>query len=71
MTIEEETNRDVIFRRAVALVELARECGLVLTIETTPREPLAMGHYDMVVGVRPARNTVHHLPAGDTEGGEV
>lgn len=71
MTIETQTNQEVILRRATALVELARECGLVLTIDTRPRVPLAMGHYDMVVGVRPARNTVHHLPAGDTEGGEV
>lgn len=54
-TIEEENTQEVILRRATALVELARECGFVLTIETQPREPLAMGYYDMVVGVRPAR----------------
>jgi len=73
--MSEETNRDVILRRAVALVELARECGLVLTIETQPRQPLKIGHYDMVVGVRPARQpaeqSIKHLPSDDTEGGAV
>ena len=68
-----ETNRDVILRRATALVEFARECGYVLTIETQARRPLLMGHYDMVVGVRPARQMaepiVRHVPADDTEGG--
>lgn len=65
------TQTDIILTRATALVELAREFGLVLTIETKPRQPLQMGYYDMVVGVRPARHTplFAHLPADDTEGG--
>lgn len=49
------TGTEIVLHRAAALVEFARECGVVLTIETQPRQPLAMGHYDMVVGVRPAR----------------
>lgn len=69
----DETNREVILRRAVALVELARECGMVLTIETKPRQPLMMGFYDMEVSVRPARvldaPKVRHLASDDTEGG--
>lgn len=73
--MSEDTNRDVILRRAVALVELARECGMVLTIETQPRKPLMMGFYDMAVSVRPARvlatPKVKHLPSDDTEGGAM
>ena len=65
--------REVVLNRAATLVQFARECGVVLTIDTQPRVPLAMGHYDMVVGVRPARQmdtpSVQYLPADDTEGG--
>lgn len=63
------TGTEIVLTRAAALVEFARECGVVLTIETHARQPLAMGYYDMVVGVRPARNTIQHLPSDDTEGG--
>lgn len=67
------TGTEIIMTRATALVEFARECGVVLTIETQPRQPLAMGHYDMVICARPARQlaqpTVQHLPSDDTEGG--
>ncbi len=66
------TGTEIVLTRAAALVEFARECGVVLTIETHPRQPLAMGYYDMVVGVRPARQlvpTIKHLPSDDTEGG--
>lgn len=69
------TGTEIVLHRAAALVEFARECGVVLTIETQPRQPLGMGHYDMVVGVRPARQltqpVVQHLPADDTEGGAL
>ena len=34
------------------LVETAMKHGLVLTINTVAREPLAMGNYDLVVDVR-------------------
>jgi hypothetical protein len=40
---------------AVSLVQKARARGYVLTVETTPCEPLAMGHYLPVVTVREAR----------------
>jgi len=40
---------------AYALIACAAEAGIVLTIETRPLEPLAMGHYQMVVVTRPAR----------------
>lgn len=74
-TTDSENMREVVLTRAAALVQLARECGMVLTIETQPRQPLAMGHFDMVGGVRPARAmakpAVQHLPADDTEGGGV
>lgn len=62
--------------QAKHLVLIAQKWGLVLTIETQPRQPLAMGHYEIVVDVRPARHpapapAVQHLPADDTEGGQA
>lgn len=59
-TADNESMREVVLNRAVALVQFARECGMVLTIETQPCQPLAMGHFDMVVGVRPARQLAKH-----------
>lgn len=40
---------------ARALIAEAQRQGLVLTIEQVPLQPLAMGHYETVAGVRPAR----------------
>ena len=40
---------------ALALVQVAQSRGVVLTVETVPERPLAMGHYDLQVNVRPAR----------------
>lgn len=45
---------------ASMLANLARDAGVVVTIEQRPLEPLAMGHHYMHVSVRPAR-----VPAGD------
>lgn len=42
------------------LIQEAEADGVVLTIETVPVPPLAMGHYRMVASVRPAR----HLKPG-------
>ena len=36
------------------VAEDARQ-GVVLTIEQEPLQPLAMGHYETIVSVRPAR----------------
>lgn len=41
---------------AAVLIERARRAGVVLTIETQPRQPLAMGNYDLVVQTREVRN---------------
>lgn len=41
--------------KAEALVAEAAKWGLVLTIEQSPLQPLAMGHYETRVSVRPAR----------------
>jgi hypothetical protein len=41
--------------RAAAMVEAADRLGLVVTVSQVPRAPLAMGNYDTVVSVRPAR----------------
>lgn len=40
---------------AQSLINLADQAGQVVTIERTPRKPLAMGHADYLVSVRPAR----------------
>jgi hypothetical protein len=37
------------------MVEAADRLGLVVTVSQVPRAPLAMGNYDTVVSVRPAR----------------
>ncbi|WP_343735239.1 hypothetical protein [Acidovorax sp.] len=44
-----------IHRAALNLVTEAQRCGVVVTIETTPRHPLAVGNYWMQASVRPAR----------------
>lgn len=68
-------NLDAIRSQAEALVAQARACSAVVTIELKPRQPPAMGHYDMVVDVRPARElaipAVRFLPPDDTEGGAL
>lgn len=45
-----------IVARAARVVDLARDQGFVLTVEQVPLQPLAMGNYETVVSVRPARN---------------
>lgn len=42
-------------RLAEQLIYMAELCNAVVTISLEPRQPLAMGHYDMVAHVRPAR----------------
>lgn len=44
-----------IHRAALNLLTEAQRCGVVVTIETTPHQPLAMGNHDMSVSVREAR----------------
>lgn len=40
---------------AFELLRVAEQAGQVVTIEQVPLQPLAMGHYETVVHVRPAR----------------
>lgn len=40
---------------AQQLIHMAEQAGAVVTITLHPRQPLAMGNYDMVAEVRPAR----------------
>ena len=40
--------------KAQQLVDLAKQVGAVITIETVPNKPLAMGNHEMRVDVRPA-----------------
>ena len=43
-------------RRALSLVRLAEDWGVVLTITQHPDKPLAMGNHYTVVEARPARD---------------
>ena len=43
---------DLIFAGAKVLCDRAAELGYVLTIETRPLQPLAMGHYEQVCELR-------------------
>ena len=45
----------LIHQQALDLVERARFYGVVITVETEPRLPLAMGNYRMVVHTRASR----------------
>jgi len=54
VTIEDEVTAYV-RTQAFELAEYAKSVGLVLTIERRPLLPLAMGHAETVVDMRPAR----------------
>lgn len=54
-----------IYCQAEALVSAARAAGVHLTIETRSLMPLAMGHVEMVVDVRPTRGTAAPAPVAD------
>lgn len=56
-TVQQPSNaQEAVAQAALALVALAYESGLVLTIETKPLAPLRMGNYDMTVSVRPSND---------------
>jgi hypothetical protein len=40
------------FVKLLALINEARDNGVILTIELEPRYPLSQGHFDMKPGVR-------------------
>lgn len=53
------TQRDAAnyFRHRIAqTLAAAAEEGVIITVETAPLLPRAMGNYDLVVNVRPLRN---------------
>lgn len=52
---ERSTLEQILRRKANDLVDLAAATGYVLTIECRPRQPLAMGNYDLEVSVWPKR----------------
>ena len=56
------TGRDWLLREAVRVMQAAQDLGFVLTIDLVPRRPLAMGNYEALATVRPARG-----PRGDYE----
>lgn len=51
----QEANIATITEIANELVIKARQCGVVLNIESVPDQPLAMGNYHEVVSVRSVR----------------
>lgn len=63
MTETQFHNSQAIQRAAAHLVAQASQAGLVVTIETLPQLPLAMGNYSIAVNVREAR----HAPAAPAE----
>ena len=54
-TLASLASRTAIHHAALNLVREAQRCGVVVTIDTTPHQPLAMGNHDMSVTVREAR----------------
>lgn len=48
-------------KAAINLANSARRDGIIITMETVPLEPKAMGHYAVVVDARAARGTPYHL----------
>ena len=45
---------DFMMSAAQGLTDLAGSYGLTLTITTSPKQPLAMGNYDMECEIRPS-----------------
>jgi hypothetical protein len=54
--------QELIARRAQALIELAYSEGFVLTIETKPLKPLALGNYNLEINVRDSHSTYRGEP---------
>lgn len=56
----------VIFKSLITrIVDRAAELGYVITVEQTPLEPLAMGHYRTEVSVRKARTHAEPRKCGN------
>ena len=55
MSIERQQDMAHYKRRAQELVRQALSDGVVITISIAPRQPLAMGNYDLAVDVRERR----------------
>ncbi len=47
--------RDWLLQEAVRVIQAAQDLGFVLTIDLAPRRPLAMGNYEALATVWPAR----------------
>jgi hypothetical protein len=65
MNADAIVNRGEIANRICAaaqmLSEMANLNGMVLTIETTPKQPLSMGNYTIVVGLRPSHEAYRSM----------
>lgn len=53
---KKEMQRDHVDKTAAYLLAIARDSGLVVTIEQKPLQPLKMGNYETVVSVREKRS---------------
>ncbi len=66
MTEKQTDARLRILAAAAGLIAEASQAGLVVTIATTPKQPLAMGHCKMAISVRDKRGA----PAPSAEAGQ-
>jgi len=57
LALDDDLTADQLQERAEALVQLAAQSGLVLTIDQVSQQPLAMGHYSTRVAVRAAKGS--------------
>jgi hypothetical protein len=53
--LPKEEKRKRIEEGLTSLINIAKEHGFVITVDTVPNKPLAMGNYEMVASVRDAR----------------
>lgn len=53
--LEPQHDRERVVSMAVYLTEVARQAGLVVTVERIPLKPLAMGHAAYEISTRPLR----------------
>lgn len=63
MTPEHKATVDEAISRLKQAIQDLRQLGMVTTVETVPKLPLAMGHYGLRVSIRPDRDLTKFLTA--------
>lgn len=56
MTQDQRIAADYYQRKVAQALMSAWEQGIIITVETAPLQPLAMGNYDLIIEARPLRN---------------